>query len=191
MLGPICGSQVVFRFVGSTGSSPFCVTNTRSGLSGKTYVACDQLHPSWLGRLSPSGLGHPCTGSYGPKTSCPPLRPGTAANPSPGIFFCCPWTMPNRLLTRMTASNIAHTAASFSVRSLILSVPLATLESKAFTCQSCHRPQTAGTRGRLARGSNRANHTPARPSSQSWAKPFREFNSHWLYPDKRIKKSAP
>jgi hypothetical protein len=35
MPGPNCGSQVGLSPVGSTGRSPFCVTNTRSGLSGK------------------------------------------------------------------------------------------------------------------------------------------------------------
>ena len=89
MLGPICGSQVVPRRpAGSTGSSPFWVTNTRSGLSANTSVDCDQVHPSWLGRLSDNGFGQFCTGSYGPNTSCPPLSPGMAANPSPAVFFC-------------------------------------------------------------------------------------------------------
>ena len=78
--------------------------------------------PAWSGRLSANGFGHFCTGSYGPNTSCPPLSPGTAANPSPGVFFCCPWTMPSRLLTRMTATKAMQTAAIFSVRPFI-SVP--------------------------------------------------------------------
>src|SRR6185295_16272846 len=67
--GPRSGSHVVLsspRPLGSTGNSPFCVTITRSGLSTNTSVDCDQVHFSWLGRLSPSGFGQFCTGSYGP-----------------------------------------------------------------------------------------------------------------------------
>src|SRR5207244_12874989 len=96
MLGPICGSHVVPRPRpdGSTGSSPLNVASTRSSPSGNTSVACEYVHASWFGRLSPNGRGQFCTGSYGPNTSCPPFCPGTAAKPSPGAFFCCPSTVP-------------------------------------------------------------------------------------------------
>src|SRR5262245_37695668 len=121
-LGPICGSHVVPlpRPIGRTGNSPFWATITRSGLSGNTSVDCDHVHPWWFGRLSASGRGQFCTGSYGPNASLPPFCPGTAANPSPGIFFgCCPSTVLSLLLTRIAAVRAITAAAIFIVRTLI------------------------------------------------------------------------
>src|SRR5688572_26627391 len=115
MPGPIWGSQVVLSPVGSTGSSPFCVTITRSGLSANTSVDCDQVHPSWLGRLSASGSGHFCTGSYGPNTSCPPLSPGTAAKPAPGAFAASPSSSTGvgaQFIRSIAENKATHTAAS-------------------------------------------------------------------------------
>src|SRR5204863_7945970 len=122
---------------------------TRSGVSANTSVDCDQVHPSWLGRLSDSGFGHCCTGSYGPKTSCPPLSPGIAANPSPGIFFCCPSTTPSRLSSRMTADKAVHTAAIFSVRPFI-SLPPRLSNRGRLPAESRATPPSR-THGRLAR----------------------------------------
>ena len=125
MLGPICGNHVVPRPRprGKTGSSPLKVTSTRSGVSGKTSVACEYVQASWFGRLSANGRGQFCTGSYGPNASLPPFSPGTAANPSPGAFFCCPCTTPIWLLTRRPAMKAIQIAAALSER-FVMGVPL-------------------------------------------------------------------
>ena len=50
MLGPISGSQVVLRFFGSTGSKPFCATNTRSGVLGKNIGRLREGPPLQVGK---------------------------------------------------------------------------------------------------------------------------------------------
>ena len=100
------------------GSSPFCTRNTRSGLSAKTSMVTDQVQPSCPGRLSSIGFGQFGTTSYGPKMSCPPLCPGTAANPSPGSV--CSWVCPVGLTAREIKRRPPQAAVIVATRLFIL-----------------------------------------------------------------------